>query len=102
MPKIDWPCIKCNQELSSSQELKEHRCGQPKKLGMSPEEKKILAEANKSKPIKLIYKYEGTCECGAGVDTIELETAKKTKVNVICWCNTCRKSIKNSEQKKIE
>lgn len=119
MPKIKFPCSACELEFDSNQELIDHRCtGSPltakKKVKLPPElEEAIRAKKElgftpaepvkkEPKPLVLFYRYEGDCPtCFKGVDTIELENGKKSKVSMVAWCNTCKKQLKVQEVSKL-
>ena len=47
-------------------------------------------------PIKLVYKYEGSCEkCEGELDTLEIDAvAEKGKIVVVGWCNACKKQVR--------
>lgn len=44
-----------------------------------------------SDKIKLVYKYEGTHDCGAEVDTLFIDI--EDKYVVVCYCNSCKEQI---------
>lgn len=55
--------------------------------------------------IKLKYKYEGACNCGQVVDTLELDGVVKGEENktvvLLAWCPSCKKQVRQRTTHKL-
>ena len=96
-----YPCLKCDAVLHSKKELEDHQATHIAKLPPI-KDRGIVPPEKKKQKIELIYKYIGQCpDCGTEVDTIPLEMEKKTKVVMVAWCPSCKKSLEQKEVVKL-
>lgn len=97
----NWACVKCDKEYDTAKESAsccDSMPLQPKQPKAVP--KVPLPKTPEEKPVKLEYKYAGTCECKNEVKTLFIEK-NKTKQTVIAYCVYCDKQLKSREVLKL-
>jgi hypothetical protein len=96
-----WICPHCldrdeqtPKEFATEEEYKAHMAlHKGKTVNLEPPKAPEAKEEPKAETIKLEYRYKGQCpNCRTEVETIKLDTEKKTKSMVIAWCPSCKET----------
>lgn len=122
-----WLCERCGAQFKDNALYKQHRVDHmqgripDKKVDPvsgeeiptkkdKPEVKPVPTQSAaqikdaKPKKISLKYVFEGNCECGAKVDTLELDVGSDNTVRdhvVLAWCQNCKKQLRQRSVKKL-
>ena len=109
MPQNIWICPECFDEDTGPMEFKTFEAYQehmqkvhsspqgPKKVVVeplvAPQPQKKAVEVRKTEPIALAYRYQGVCpDCGASIETIEIEAEQPKQRYCVAWCPSCKVS----------